>query len=1091
MNRLSKKKKFLVLIILIISDLVVGISVISKSPLFWDIGTCETYNTIEEIPKGKFYAAEANPTHIGGDLVVGFLSIPFYHFFHSPYLAYHYVNLLLSIFMLLVTFFLLERFFDYKIALIETLFFVFVPSLSPYFIINLRPRYYLPLLLGFLAIFMFYTIFFNKTKKEKHKHFAVLGFLLGFSIWINFLIIPTIIFILFFWFVFDKKFFLKKNFIIFTIFLIIGSSLIIPYYLTHKVDYETIRVLNRGYDIFSFQKNPFDKFKEVINNLIYYSNISSIFWSYFTFAIFTFSLIFLTLINYKKILGILKDIIFIKSTQKLNPEILIIFYFMMNFLIMFLTTLPLLSSFTLHSLFIITSIALIRLPKKLGKIIGFIIVIIMIGIGLNGLASKLVLTEEYTQFYTESCYDITGYNIAFRYWNNPLSLEENCNKMDDNKYYCYKAAGYLIGQNILNLSSAHDYCEKLKFKEWCYEGFYEEMGSHLAWNLTLIKTDILLYYHDEKWNNIFLPGDIKNYNISNLTININGCKQIPEKYKLFCYYGIAKVWSRYKEILEEIRWDDPINIRENMKVCDLIDNVFDRSYCYTGFFKRINTNESPFVTNPEICEAMGIGCDYFCYEGISKEIAFMYPNVSVAEYACKKVSNDETFLNICYRNIGYYLGNRFRYNLSYANEYCNNLDKDRETCLEGIEDFLNEVKLATRSCNLNNTIYVSGSNLVIDCNNSKLEGFHNNKDTPPWSVGLSIQDSNNITIRNCEISNFTVNLLIERSSDVVIENVTLHDGFMRNLFGNLVDNLILKNVTTYNAWRNNSIDIRNAHSNRHIEIIDSEIYNSKVGLHFDNIKNVDIENNQIYDITDSGMTLNNIDTAHISNNKIKTKGLHFDNIKNVDIENNQIYDITGSGMTLNNIDTAHISNNKIKTKGISVGIKIFNSNFVINSSTITGQQTFSKDIPWSIGVIISNTNNGILRNCEIQNHTVNVFLENTRNILLENLVIRDSNFRNLFGKSVDNIILKNITTYNAWIDNSIDFSDCCSKDIEIIDSSIYNSDVGIRLKNIENAKIKNTLIKNITKCSIVIEAPPEEVLLENVTYDSKCNAIPH
>jgi hypothetical protein len=873
MNKLLKKKRFLILTILIILNLSIGIFVIRKQPLTWNFEQCEAYRIIEEFSKeGKFHFDQINPIHIGDPWIVTFLSIPFYHFLHSPFLSLYSINLMLSIFILLTTFLFLERFFDYRIAIMSCLLFVFAPSFPLGGIKGLQPRHYLSFLLGFLAIFLFYTIFFDKSKKEKYKHFAILGFLIGFSIWVHILIIPTFVFILFFWFIFDKKFFFKKKFIIFAIFLLVGSSPVIYYFLTHKIGSGLLRVSNMGHDIFELPENMFSKFKQVINEISLTSG------KYFIFIILTLSSFPLFLMNYKNIFRMLKDVFLIKSTQKLNPEIPLIFFILLNFLIIFLTNFSYVFIYIFYSLSITTSIFLTRLPKKFGiKAIGFLVFVLMIVLGLSEITSKLIFAEEYPQFYTESCYDITGYNIAFAfgYWREPLLLEKNCDKMNENKYYCYKAAGNLIGQNILNLSSAQDFCEKLKFKEWCYEGLYEEIGSHLVGNFTVIKDTYLRHFNNEKWNDILFPEDIKRYNIPNITININGCEKFPDEYKPFCYYGASKSWVYYNEFLDKILWNEPNNLREYMKICNLIENTSNRRYCYVGFFKKINASAPPYITNPEICELMGSGCDNFCYEGISKEIAFRYPNASIAEYACQSMSNGDTFLKICYKNIGYYLADEFRYNLSYANEYCDKLNKGKEECHSGIKNFLKKVDIEPNSCNLNNTIYVSGSNIIIDCKNSLLKGCHSNKETPPWLMGIYIRNSKNITIRNCEVSNFTVNLFIYDSSDVFIENVTLHDGF----------------------------------------------------------------------------------------------------------------------------------------------------------------------------------------------------------------------FRNLFGKSVNNLILKNVKAYNAWRDNSIDFSDCCSKNIEITDSSIYNSNVGIRLKGIENVKIKNTLIKNITKCSMVIEAPPEEVLLENVTYDPKCKVM--
>jgi parallel beta-helix repeat protein len=86
---------------------------------------------------------------------------------------------------------------------------------------------------------------------------------------------------------------------------------------------------------------------------------------------------------------------------------------------------------------------------------------------------------------------------------------------------------------------------------------------------------------------------------------------------------------------------------------------------------------------------------------------------------------------------------------------------------------------------------------------------------------------------------------------------------------------------------------------------------------------------------------------------------------------------------------------------------------------------------------------------------------------------------------VKNVTLRNVTAYNAWNDNSIDFSVCCNENITITDSKIHDSRAGIRATNVDNMLIKNSNFHQIKETGVRVENSKDATIDGLTVYSSK------
>ena len=109
---------------------------------------------------------------------------------------------------------------------------------------------------------------------------------------------------------------------------------------------------------------------------------------------------------------------------------------------------------------------------------------------------------------------------------------------------------------------------------------------------------------------------------------------------------------------------------------------------------------------------------------------------------------------------------------------------------------------------MNGAINITGEDIVVDCNNSAIVGS-----LSYWSFGFRVVNGKNITIKNCEIANYTMGIYLDNLNDTVIVNNTIHDiekvsdDMGRGIWGVNLHNLTIENNTFYNIPDESAIDI--------------------------------------------------------------------------------------------------------------------------------------------------------------------------------------------------------------------------------------------------------------------------------------------
>ena len=156
-----------------------------------------------------------------GRLLFAFLRIPVYLMGRSV-LFEGLAAILASLLILMLWYRFLREHFSENVAVIFGLLFIFAPThfLSVNFVFAWKARFLLNTLGTIAALGLFYKIFYQK--KASVAICIALGLMCGLLSWIDHIFFMTTISLLILWFLKDKLFFLKKEFLVFLLFFLIG-----------------------------------------------------------------------------------------------------------------------------------------------------------------------------------------------------------------------------------------------------------------------------------------------------------------------------------------------------------------------------------------------------------------------------------------------------------------------------------------------------------------------------------------------------------------------------------------------------------------------------------------------------------------------------------------------------------------------------------------------------------------------------------------------------------------------------------------------------------------------------------------------------
>ncbi|MBN1157290.1 glycosyltransferase family 39 protein [Candidatus Woesearchaeota archaeon] len=162
----------------------------------------------------------------GACAIHGYLATLPYFLFGNITFTVRIFNILFSLGTVIFSYFFVKKFFSRKAAILASLLLIFS---SDFFIkFNLIHFPYMLTLFFQITIALVFFGIIHKGRKS-WRNFALFGFLCGLSLYSLELIAPFLVLCAFFWFLHDNKFFLKKSFVVFLLFLIIGLSPLIYY----------------------------------------------------------------------------------------------------------------------------------------------------------------------------------------------------------------------------------------------------------------------------------------------------------------------------------------------------------------------------------------------------------------------------------------------------------------------------------------------------------------------------------------------------------------------------------------------------------------------------------------------------------------------------------------------------------------------------------------------------------------------------------------------------------------------------------------------------------------------------------------------
>ena len=595
--------------------------------------------------------------HNGGTIVIGVLAAFFFKLFGNTYFSLKLVALLLHTLSLIFCLVLLSRHFSNEVAALAGLFFLFSPSIYTESNLIACGIHADSIFLSMLAILIFYEIFFAGennylcNKKKSLLLFIAFGLINGFSLYFAYITVYCLLTCLFFWFLFDRKFFLKKSFLIFSISVLIGF---LPWlYYNYQNRFKGLNIV-KFYWLDTGRKNPI--FQKILEYFAF--DLPALFdfhgKKFFGLPILPYFYYFILLVAfffivYKEKGSFIKIFrAFIPSAkEEISPgifpkEILFIIAPVIFTAIFFLSNISVFYTINEKAIafryfiplfpfiFIILSLFFSKVIGKeiKSKNIPFVfLLIIILSLGLLG-------------------------NAKIYYYDTTLTYK------DLDGYY-YERLGWTADKKF-----GHDFSKCLElgnkinpiYRHLYYYGIGWSMGGRgLIWKKRFekyIEMEELIQSAPEKYKSYYYQGIGYILGINSVynqfEQSINSLNRIDDKYKAYSYLGMAKAikenlkeGTNVKKLLPQInvkyrKFFDPILADSFLKYALDLKRVekassnmseTDRVYVYQGIgafmFKESNYKAEQFK---KAMQNIPLKYKYACYEGAGTEIGFYFRN---------------------------------------------------------------------------------------------------------------------------------------------------------------------------------------------------------------------------------------------------------------------------------------------------------------------------------------------------------------------------------------------------------------------------------------------------------------------------------
>jgi len=290
-------------------------------------------------------------------------------------------------------------------------------------------------------------------------------------------------------------------------------------------------------------------------------------------------------------------------------------------------------------------------------------------------------------------------------------------------------------------------------------------------------------------------------------------------------------------------------------------------------------------------------------------------------------------------------------------------------------------------------IDIQADNIILDCNGYNILGNQAN-------TAIRAQNRNNITIKNCQVNNFTTNLLL---------NSTTNSQFINNTLLNAT----IFSLHSLNSPRNNQTNSR---------------YNNQIGntIHLFNSANMTIANTLIQTSTFDAITNNASTKLTLTNISIDSTGGRglVGNSSDITILNSTINTTNNTAIILSG-QNGTIFNLTINTNS-GIGIDLNNSGHTIRETTIISSSGEGLKIRGAAGNIIANNtirvNTGIAINltATTENNLTNITIETNQTWIQTDAASSNNRLNDITYKSASGSIrtITNVTIPTNTIINT-------------------------------------------------------------------------
>lgn len=239
----KSKEKIFILIVLILFFLLIKLSILffgfDKIYEFGELqyGACaRELISSHNLPFSSYYyiGSSVYKGNNSGALtsLMNILVVPFFLLFGESHLTLKLVHLSINLVTLVFLYLFLYKFFSKKIAVIASILFINGPSIATKFSLMGLGNQYETILFTILAMHIFYKIFFNNN--DQSINFILFGLISALGLCLNYIFLITLTTCLLLWFIFDYRFFIRRQFLIFIVTFIVC---LIPwaYYIIYKI----------------------------------------------------------------------------------------------------------------------------------------------------------------------------------------------------------------------------------------------------------------------------------------------------------------------------------------------------------------------------------------------------------------------------------------------------------------------------------------------------------------------------------------------------------------------------------------------------------------------------------------------------------------------------------------------------------------------------------------------------------------------------------------------------------------------------------------------------------------------------------------